>query len=51
MGPELAIFRAIIELFWPTLAKMAILNTVESIFISFFGLHTLAGIHAKLLFS
>ena len=31
MGPELAVFRAIIELFWPTLclAKMAILNTVE----------------------
>ena len=30
MGPELAVFRAIIELFWPTLclAKMAILNTV-----------------------
>ena len=31
MGPELAVFRAIIELFWPTLclAKMAILNTVH----------------------
>ena len=32
MGPELAVFRAIIELFWPTLclAKMAILNTVHA---------------------
>ena len=32
MGPELAVFRAIIELFWPTLclAKMAILNTVQA---------------------
>ena len=31
MGPELAVFRSIIELFWPTLclAKMAILNTVD----------------------
>ena len=34
MGPELAVFRAIIELFWPTLclAKMAILNTVACCF-------------------
>ena len=39
MGPELAVFRAIIELFWPTLclAKMAILNTVQTAFLHNFS--------------